>query len=274
MESRTKPDQSDLHTTRRHAGGRRTFFRGIEWIAGLLLVLICAGDLTIGQAIVVPAANSHGRVKTGTGFFISRYGSLVTSAHVVSGCDGVAVWVGGIEPREARIVAADLRRDIALLSTEGEVADIASVSDPPHVGDATFELGFGVIAKQPRTAMLSRGVFVGDGVTPIGDPVLVIQARVPEGGSGGPVLVADGSLIGMAIGYYTDRPDLGVVIPSADIDAFLGAHSLALVRGRAIAGAVKSPRDVLLRISALVQCVPWHTRQMAPEHGLTLLLLR
>jgi S1-C subfamily serine protease len=272
MESRTKPDQGNLRAARRHGRGRSSFFGGIAWIAGLLLALMCAGDLAIGQAIEVPAANSDGRVKSGTGFFISRHGFLVTSAHVVAGCDGVAVWAGGIEQRKAQIVAADPRRDIALLSTEGEAADIASASDPPHVGEATFGLSFGVVVKHPRTAMLSRGVFVGDGVTPIGDPVLVIQARVPEGGSGGPVLVADGSLIGMAIGYYTDRPDLGVVVPSADIDAFLGAHSLALVRGRAGAGAVKSPRDVLLRVSALVQCVPWHARRMAPEHGRTLLL--
>ena len=255
MESHTKPDQGNLRAARRHGRGRSSFFGGIGWIAGLLLALMCAGDLAIGQAIEVPAATYNGRVKSGTGFFISRHGFLVTSAHVVTGCDDVAVWPGGIEQHEAQIVAADLRRDIALLSTEGETADIALASDPPHVGEATFGLGFGVIVKQPRTAMLSRGVFVGDGVTPTGDPVLVIQARVPEGASGGPVLVADGSLVGMVIGYYTDRPDLGVVLPSADIDAFLGEHSLALVRGRATAGAIRSPRDVLLRISALVQCV-------------------
>jgi S1-C subfamily serine protease len=256
MESRTKPDHGELHTTRRYAGGRRTFFGGIGWIAGLLLVLMCARDLAIGQAIEVPTANSNGRVKSGTGFFISRHGFLVTSAHVVSGCDRVAVWAGGIEQREARIEAADPRRDIALLSTEGEAADIAAASDPPHVGEATFGLGFGVVVKHPRTAMLTRGVFVGDGVTPTGDPVLVIHARVPEGASGGPVLVADGSLVGMAIGYYTDRPDLGVVVSSADIDAFLGAHGLALMRGPGIVGEAPSPRDVLLKISALVQCIP------------------
>jgi S1-C subfamily serine protease len=272
MESRTKPDQSDLRAARRHGGGRSAFFGGIGWIAGFLLALMCAGDPAIGQAIEVPAANSNGRVKSGTGFFISPRGFLVTSAHVVTGCDGVAVWAGGIEQREAQIVATDPRRDIALLSTEGEAADIASVTHPPRVGEATFGLGFGVIVKHPRTAMLSRGVFVGDGVTPTGDPVLVIQAHVPEGASGGPVLLSDGSLVGMAIGYYTDRPDLGVAVPSADIDVFLGAHNLALVRGPAIAGAVTSPRDILLRISALVQCVPRHAGRMVPEPGRNLLL--
>jgi S1-C subfamily serine protease len=171
---------------------------------------------------------------------------------------GAEVWPSGAELREGRIVAADPKRDIALLSADGEAAEIAATSDrlSPRVGEATFGLGFGVLTKQPRTAMFNRGVLVGDGTTPTGDPILVIQARVPEGASGGPVLVADGSLVGMMIGYYTDRPDLGVVVPSADIDAFLGVHGLALQRSSAIAGAIPSPRDMLLKMSALVQCVP------------------
>jgi S1-C subfamily serine protease len=220
------------------------------------------------QPTAAPAVNAAGRVKTGTGFFVSRHGFLVTSAHVVTGCGGVAVWAGGIEQRDASTVAADLRRDIALLSTEGEVADIAAASDrsTPHVGETTFGLGFGVVAKHPRTAMLTRGVLVGDGATPAGDPVLVIQARVPEGASGGPVLDADGSLVGMMIGYYTERPNLGVVVSTGDIDTFLAAHGLALVRGPEIAGAAPSPRDVLLKISALIQCLPPPSIKTVP-HG-------
>jgi S1-C subfamily serine protease len=258
MESRTKPDQGNPGASRCCRERRAAHSGGTLCLAGFFSLFLCAGGVAFEQPTAAPVANAAGRVKAGTGFFVSRDGFLVTSAHVVSGCDGVAVWAGGIEQREAQIVAADPRRDIALLSTDGEAADFASASDPPHVGEATFGLGFGVVVKHPLTAMLSRGVFVGEDVTPAGDPVLVIQARVPEGASGGPVLVADGSLVGMAIGYYTDRPDLGVVVPSADIDAFLGAHRLALVRGRAIAGAVASPREILLRISALVQCRQHH----------------
>jgi hypothetical protein len=71
----------------------------------------------------------------------------------------------------------------------------------------------------------------------------------------------------MVIGYDTDRPDLGMAVPRADIDAFLSVHGLALTRGSTSAGAAPNPRDLLLKISALVQCVSPHAHQTAPVHG-------
>jgi S1-C subfamily serine protease len=249
------------------AGERRVAGAGL-WLVGQLSLLLCAGGMAIVQATAAPAADGAGRVKTGTAFFISRDGFLVTSAHVVSGCGGAAVWVGGIERREAQIVAADQRRDIALLSTGRQAGDIAAAPDRwgPRIGEATFGLGFGVFTKQPRTPNFSSGTFVADGATLAGDPILVIRADVPEGASGGPVLDADGSLVGMMIGYYTDQPNLGVVVSSVGIDAFLAAHGLALARGPGNAGAARSPRDLLLKISALVQCVPTQARKTIPAH--------
>jgi hypothetical protein len=267
MESRTKPDRGNHGATHRRERQATGSGAGL-WLAVFLLLLSSLGGVAIVQATAA-AANAAGRVKTGTGFFVSHAGFLVTSAHVVAGCGGVAVWGGGIERRDSYIVATDLRRDIALLSTGGEATDIAATSDrsSPDVGEATFGLGFGVFAKQPRTPVFSRGIFVGDDVTPTGDPVLVIRARVPEGASGAPVLDADGSLVGMIIGYFTERPNLGVVVPSADIDAFLAAHGLVLTRGGAITGVASSPDDLLLKISALVQCVPPPASKMVPTLG-------
>jgi S1-C subfamily serine protease len=268
MESRTKPDRGNHRAAsrrrRRQAAGSG---RGLLLLV-LVLLLLFLGGVVLVQATAA-ASKAAGRVKTGTGFFVSHDGFLVTSAHVIAGCDGVAVWEGGIERRDGRIVAADHRRDIALLSTDGEAAHIAAASDrsSPHVGEATFGLDFGVSATQPRTPMFSRGIFVGDDVTPTGDPVLVIRAHVPEGASGAPVLDADGSLVGMVIGYFTERPNLGVVVPSADIDAFLAAHGLVLTRGRPITGVGLSPDDLLLKISALVQCVPPPASKTMPAHG-------
>jgi Trypsin-like peptidase domain len=265
MESRTKPDRESVAASRR--GEPRASGFGPR-LAGL--VLLCASGVVIAQAIAAPVADIAGRVKTGTGFFVSHDGFLVTSAHVVTGCGHVAVWAGGIERRNARLIAADLRRDVALLSTDGEAAEIAAASDrsSPRVGEATFGLGFGVIAKQPRTAMISRGTLVGDGATPAGDPVLVIRARVPEGASGGPVLDADGSLVGMMIGYYTEQPNLGVAVSSVNLDAFLAPRGLALARGPAAPAAAPSPRSLLLKISALVQCVaPQACRRTGGTHA-------
>jgi hypothetical protein len=264
MESRAKPDWGNDGATRRRERKAAGSGAGL-WLAGFLVLLSSMGGVAIVKATAA-AANAAGRVKTGTGFFVSHAGFLVTSAHVVAGCGGVAVWGGGIERRDSYIVAMDLRRDIALLSTGGEAADIAATSgrSSPDIGGTTFGLGFGIFAKQPRTPVFSRGILVGDDVSPTGDPVLVIRAHVPEGASGAPVLDADGSLVGMIIGYFTERPNLGVVVPSADIGAFLAAHGLVLTRSRAITSVPSGPDDLLLKISALVQCVPPPASKMMP----------
>jgi hypothetical protein len=258
MGSRAKPDRGKIGKSQRRPDGPTARREGSHRFARLLLMLLYAGSAAISPTIAAPAASDARRVKTGTGFFISHDGFLVTSTHVISGCGGVAVWASGLDQRNARVVAADPRRDIALLSTDGEAVQIATASDhwSPPIGEETFGLGFGVSAKEPRTPRFSRGVLVGESVTPAGDPVLVIQAPVPEGASGGPVLDADGSLVGMMIGYYTDRPDLGVLVSSADINAFLAARGLALPRGPAVGSPVPNLSHILMRISALIQCMP------------------
>ena len=75
------------------------------------------------------------------------------------------------------------------------------------------------------------------------------------------MLASDGSLVGMIIGRDEANPDLGVAIPSGDIEALLSAYGIVLP-SRDPAG---SARDFLGAISALIQCAPRSGR--AAPHG-------
>jgi S1-C subfamily serine protease len=212
-----------------------------------------------------PATGGSGKVKSSTGFFISQDGLLLTSAHGVEGCAAISVWPHGGATRRARLIAADQRLDVALLSTDSPVPRYAAAPErgSPRIGEQIVALGFGVHVKEPLIPVIIEGSFAGDGRTPSGDPIFVIHAKVPEGASGGSVVDANGSLIGMVIGYYADEPDMGVVLSIGDIAEFLGRRGIWLAPGPLLDSRSERLNDFLVNMSALIQCAPRQTRAAA-----------
>jgi S1-C subfamily serine protease len=207
--------------------------------------------LLLGSARMA-AGQSAERVKSGTGFFVSDDGFLVTSAHVVSGCPLLTVWNAGGTERPAHLIAADRRRDIALLWVDGAGSRLPATFAPlpPHAGDPVFTLGCGVVADEPLHPVLAQGTLLGSGTARSGNRVLTIRARLRAGTSGGPVLANDGSLVGMVIGRDEHDPNLGVAVPDDEIAGLLSHYGIALVPRHGAANAANR----LIAISVLVQC--------------------
>lgn len=214
-----------------------------------LLEVMLPGIVLLGRDAGASAAD---RVKSGTGFFVSGDGFLLTSAHVVSGCPRVSVWAADRTAHPAYLIAVERRHDIALLWAGGGVSShpAATLLLPPRQGEPVLTIGYGVLTSQPLRPVLVHGTVLGSAVADSGSRVLMIRARLQAGTSGGPVLAADGSLLGMVIGRDEADPDLGVAIPNEDIEALLSRYGLALGRREPSAQA----RDLLPAISVLVQC--------------------
>ena len=215
-----------------------------------LTVLLLVGGLLLPASSAATGATD--RVKSGTGFFVSRDGFLVTSAHVVAGCPNVSIWESEGGERPGYIIASDRRRDVALLWADGSVSRRSAIAarGPPRAGEEVFTLGFGVIATQPLHPVIAKGSVVGDSTSQPGNRILVIRARLHAGNSGGAVLAGDGSLLGMVIGRDRQHPDLGVAIPDGDIGALLSAYGIVLPQRRGAGDA----RELLSAISVLIQC--------------------
>ncbi len=214
--------------------------------------------LGVALTLAAPAGTAAtGSVRSGTAFFVSPSGYLLTSAHVVTGCKGVPIWPAEGDQMYARVVAAAADPDIALLSVADKAGQFASAAslDPPKEGAALATVGFGVLRHWPRLPVLSRGRFLGYADTPEGRQVLVMDSsELPEGNSGGPVIDARGSLVGMVIGRFAKTPVRGVVVSAADLARFLARNG---VGGLTMAPAPRtSPgaANVLYGMSALVQC--------------------
>jgi S1-C subfamily serine protease len=227
--------------------------RRILRIALLMLALAAtvAGD---ARAASAGAKDDATRVKSGTGFFVSSDGFILTSAHVVAGCQHISIWQADGAERPSHIVAADRRRDVALLWMDGgrTGGSVAVAPGSPKAGEEVFTMGFGTIATLPLAPVLVEGSLVGLGTAQTGNRVLVIRARLHAGNSGGAVLAGNGSLVGMIVGRDEQNKELGIAIPRDEIEILLAAYGIRLSNRDSAANA----RTTLETISVLIQCSP------------------
>jgi S1-C subfamily serine protease len=189
---------------------------GASCLASLALLFLCAHS-------AARDATRHAQVKSGTGFFVSRDGFVVTSAHVVAGCTGITLWRADEAELIARIVAVDAPRDIALLSAAGNTewyADRVREGASPHAGDPVSTIGFGVMRARPREPWLAAGQVIGGVTDTKGFPLLLIRADLREGNSGGPVIDTDGTLLGMVAGATPSGLSLAWSCPLTRLTGF------------------------------------------------------
>jgi len=202
-----------------------------------------------------PGAGPNGdRVRSGTGFFISGNGLMLSATHVVEGCAQITVWPWDGPEWRASIVALSGTGDIALLSVHADVPRFASVDvhTAPRIGERVSTIGFGVSPTDPRDPVISQGSIKANSTDSPDNHLILIDARLLPGNSGGPVVDDEGKLLGMVTGRLSDREDLAVAVPIRDIGLFLLENRVKLPSAE-VPGA--RPLGALLRgISVLVQC--------------------
>ncbi|WP_052764011.1 S1C family serine protease [Microvirga massiliensis] len=137
------------------------------------------------------------RSSSGTGFFVTSEGHIVTNSHVVAGCSTIEVKSPSGTAASARLLAQDSTNDLALLKVEQTVSKAASLRLGVRLGEPIAAFGF------PFTSVLaSSGNFTLGNVTAlagIGDDTryLQISAPIQPGNSGGPLLDETGGLVGV-----------------------------------------------------------------------------
>jgi Trypsin-like peptidase domain/Colicin V production protein len=172
------------------------------------------------RAIAAAAAASTARIVsiacttqvTGTGEIIAR-GYLVTNAHVVAGAGSITVQLGN-QQVTATAVAFDPQLDVALLyapGLRGNALRFAAI-DPGRgaVGAAIGYAGGGPMVIIPAGVAgayeaTGRDIY---GRSQIQRQILELRASIQPGDSGGPLILADGTIGGLV--FAESRTDLGV----------------------------------------------------------------
>lgn len=138
---------------------------------------------------------------TGSGFWVSNQGYLLTNRHVVKGCREIKVRPDSGTSVDALVVATDPRDDLALLKTASAYPSVASFRDgaPLRRGEDVVAVGFplnGLLADQVNVTVGTVSALAG-----IYNDTHVLQMTAPvqQGNSGGPLFDASGNVIGVVV---------------------------------------------------------------------------
>ena len=145
---------------------------------------------------------------TGSGFFVTEDGYLLTSYHVIEGANRITLKTAqGVFP--AKLVAADKANDVAMLKVIGAFTGLSiAPSRGVKLGDSVFTIGFPNIDLQGFAPKLTKGEI--SSLTGAQDDPREFQVSVAiqPGNSGGPLADMNGNVVGIVEARLADVPTL------------------------------------------------------------------
>jgi S1-C subfamily serine protease len=159
---------------------------------------------------------------SGSGFVIDKAGHIVTNYHVIDGAREVQVNFSGDDRMDAKVVGSDPSTDIAVLQIDAQARALNPLplgdSKTVRVGDAVIAIGNPFSLERTVTAgivsALQRRITAPDGFAI--DEVIQTDAAINRGNSGGPLMNANGDVIGVNAQIETEtggNVGIGFAIP-------------------------------------------------------------
>jgi S1-C subfamily serine protease len=195
---------------------------------------LAAGNASDVQAVLDEVQDSVVTIQTsgyaqgsvfegaGTGVVLSDDGLILTNAHVVAGSDGISVRLFDGSQHDATLVGSASDRDLALIQVDGadglHPATLGSSADL-EVGEPVIAIGnalnlgglpsvtTGIVSAVDRSISSPEGSLSG---------LIQTDAAINVGNSGGPLVDADGEVVGINTAILEDTQNLGFAI---DIDS-------------------------------------------------------
>lgn len=179
-----------------------------------------------------PASNSADQnkegslqiVSSGSGFFVTKDGIIVTNKHVVS--DPTAQYrvlmSGSDKEYQATVLARDPVNDIAFLKVEGKDFPALTLgdSDTLQVGETAIAIGnsLGEFANSVSRGIVSgkqRSLSAGSayGETEMLSGIIQTDAAINPGNSGGPLFNMKGEVIGVNVAMAQGAENIGFALP-------------------------------------------------------------
>lgn len=161
-----------------------------------------------------------------TGFFLGKYGYIVTNFHVIYDAANLSIetydkkkyWIDSV-------VGADVDSDIAVFTVKG-VAGRASylsfAAEPPEESDEVLVIGNPLGLE----FTVSNGIISAIREIPEMGQVYQTTAPISPGSSGSPVLDAAGGVIGVAVMTYKEGQNLNFVVPYTVVKRILKAKQV------------------------------------------------
>jgi len=181
------------------------------------------GQFDFRQLIPQQPAKPQPMQATGSGFFISADGYIVTNNHVVEGADKITVRTNDKRTLKAHVVGRDAATDLAVIKVEDGQYPYVSFEDraKPRVGDWVVAVGnpfnLGGTATAGIVSALARQNVSDSSYV----DYMQIDAPINRGNSGGPTFDLYGRVVGVNTAIFS--PSGGSVGIGFDIPADVAA---------------------------------------------------
>lgn len=157
-------------------------------------------------------------MSSGSGFFISADGHVVTNDHVLGQAQEVVVVTTDERRLPAKVIGRDPATDLAVLKVEGRDFPFVSWSQAanPRVGEAVIAIGnpFGLGTTATSGIVSAYGRNIGSAYVDF----VQLDAAINQGNSGGPTFNAQGEVLGVNSAIFSPtgaNVGIGFAIPAA-----------------------------------------------------------
>ena len=139
---------------------------------------------------------------SGTGFFVSKTGHIITNHHVIDGCNNVMLTFNGKEVK-ANTLASDKKNDLAILKAKVSPSKVYPISNEDvSLLEDVIIAGYPLGKKVSAAIKTSKGSITA--LAGFGDNYSEFQtdAALNQGNSGGPIMNQKGNVVGVAVANY------------------------------------------------------------------------
>jgi serine protease Do len=173
--------------------------------------------------MVTSASTNTGMFRSlGSGFLVRSDGVMVTNHHVIKDADVFFVRLHDGTSASARLLLEESRRDLALLKLDGvSYPSLELTRTLPPVGATVYALGNPAGLEATYTSGMVSAI--RDGPPQLPGRLIQNTAPISPGSSGGPLLDAEGRVVGVTtLGTNTaELQGVYLAVPAEDIAALL-----------------------------------------------------
>lgn len=204
---------------------------------------------------------------TGSGFFVSMSGLVLTNHHVIGGCADVKLRLGREAIGSATVIAADQPHDLALLRTSATPPSraIFRMGKDVRPGDDIVAVGYPLRGLLSSEANVTTGTISANAGLRDDPNYFQISAPVQPGNSGGPLLDRSGHVVGIVsakldalevVDTYGDIPqNVNFAVKASVAKGFLNQQQVLPVASESLQPlSAADVGELARRYTVLVEC--------------------